>query len=246
VAQLADEIDAALRDGRRGERLREGFVVVLAGPPNAGKSSLLNALAQRDAAIVSPVPGTTRDAIEVACDLGGLPVTLVDTAGLRETLDPIEREGVARTRARLDDADAILWLDPLDDPFPPPANDTRYLHVRTKVDLAPDDGAAAKEGELRISARTGAGLTDLLDHLRRRAEDALGEGDALVTRERHRRALERTTDHLRRARAALSADATELAAEDVRLALRSLGEITGRVDVEAVLDRLFATFCIGK
>ncbi|KAA2237845.1 tRNA uridine-5-carboxymethylaminomethyl(34) synthesis GTPase MnmE [Salinarimonas soli] len=239
--RLAGEIEAVLRDSRRGERLREGFVVVLAGPPNAGKSSLLNALARRDAAIVSPVPGTTRDAIEVACDLGGLPVTFIDTAGLRETEDVVEREGIVRTRARLDQADAVLWLDPVDDPCPPPAGDPRYIHLRTKSDLSPAAGQ-----DLRLSARTGDGIPELLDLLSRRAGDALGTGDALVTRERHRRALERCAEALRRAVDALAVDQGELAAEDVRLALRALGEITGRVDVEAVLDRLFAAFCIGK
>jgi tRNA modification GTPase len=246
VARLADEIEAALRNGRRGERLREGFIVVLAGPPNAGKSSLLNALAQRDAAIVSPIPGTTRDAIEVALDLGGLPVTLIDTAGLRDTLDPVEHEGVLRTRARLEDADAILWLDPMDQPSPPPTGGARDIHLLTKADLVPDERFPEHGDGLRISVQTGLGLPELLDLLRARAEDALGEGDALVTRERHRRALERCDESLRRAILALGTEGTELAAEDVRLALRALGEITGRVDVEAVLDRLFATFCIGK
>ncbi len=238
LSEIAGEIAAALRDAGRGERLREGFVVVLAGPPNAGKSSLLNAIARRDAAIVSEIPGTTRDAIEVACDLGGLPVTLVDTAGLRETADPVERVGIARTRARIDDADAVLWLDPADAPAPP-ADGRPYIHVHTKSDL----GTAA--GGLRVSALTGEGLSELLDHLQSLAAQAMGEGDALVTRERHRRALERSGQAIERATAVIGEHA-ELAAEDVRLALRALGEITGRVDVEDVLDRLFSSFCIGK
>ncbi|HYF56871.1 MAG TPA: tRNA uridine-5-carboxymethylaminomethyl(34) synthesis GTPase MnmE [Salinarimonas sp.] len=238
---LAREIAAALRDGRRGERLREGFTVVLAGPPNAGKSSLLNAVARRDVAIVSAVPGTTRDAIEVACDLGGLPVTLVDTAGLRESDDAIEREGIARTRARVEAADLVLWLDPLDAPTPPPEDRRPYLHLRTKADLGPMEGPG-----LAISSTTGTGLDILLDEMQQRAAAALGEGDALVTRERHRTALIRTASALERVADALALGRSELAAEDVRLALRALGEITGRVDVEAVLDRIFAGFCIGK
>ena len=238
---LRDAIRATLADGRRGERLREGFCVVLAGAPNAGKSTLLNALAGRDAAIVSDIPGTTRDAIEVRCDLGGLPVVLVDTAGLRETADPVEAEGVARTRRRIETADLVLRLVPMDAPAPeaPGAG----LLVRTKSDLA---GREAGEGALAISARTGAGLDALLDAVQRAAEAALGQGDALVTRERHRDALSRAAAHLDRVAGALPGFPPELIAEDLRLAVRALGEVGGHVGVEEMLDRLFAGFCIGK
>jgi tRNA modification GTPase len=240
----AAQIDAALADAGRGERLRDGFTVVLAGPPNAGKSTLLNALAHRDVAIVSDVPGTTRDAIEVRCDLGGLPVTLVDTAGLREAAEAVEREGIARTRAHAAAADLVVWLVPPDGPAhnsAMPHDVAVGLRLGTKADL----GRAYPEAvDMAVSARTGEGIPDLLGELRARAETGLGHGDAVVTRERHRRALERAGEALGRVRPGRLE--TELVAEDVRLALRALGEITGRVEVEDVLDRLFATFCIGK
>ncbi|WP_029032904.1 tRNA uridine-5-carboxymethylaminomethyl(34) synthesis GTPase MnmE [Salinarimonas rosea] len=247
IAALAHEIAAALADAGRGERLREGYVVVLAGPPNAGKSTLMNALARRDVAIVSAVPGTTRDAIEVRLDLGGLPVTLIDTAGLRETQDAIEAEGVARTRARIAGADLLVWLDPVDAPAAPEAGGAPLLHVRAKSDLADDAPAADARGALALSATTGAGIADLLAAIEDRARGTVGDGgDAVVTRARHRIALERAREALDRAAATLAAGETELAAEDVRLAARAVGTIAGRVDVEDVLDALFGAFCIGK
>jgi tRNA modification GTPase len=241
LGDLRREIATTLADAHRGERLREGFVVVLAGPPNAGKSTLLNALAKRDVAIVSPLPGTTRDAIEVRCDLGGLPVTFVDTAGLRASVDPIEQAGMQRTRARLGTADLTLWL------VAPDAHDTApagaaVVTVATKADLS----CEAADAELPVSAVTGAGLEALLRRIEKEAQTVLGQGDSVVTRERHRAALTRADAALQRAAEALDAGQSELAAEDARLALRAIGEITGRVDVEHVLDRLFASFCIGK
>jgi tRNA modification GTPase len=241
LRRLAEEIGQSLADDRRGERLREGFMVVLAGPPNAGKSSLLNAFARRDVALVSAIPGTTRDAIEVRCDLGGLPVTFVDTAGLRESEDPIEQAGMARTRARLGAADLTLWLVAPDAAESPPDGAGPLLRVATKADLAAVEGA-----DVAISAVTGQGLSALLERIEREADAALGQGDAVITRERQRAALTRAHEALDRAGHALAESRTELAAEDARLALRGIGEITGRVDVEQVLDRLFATFCIGK
>ncbi|RZK86506.1 MAG: tRNA uridine-5-carboxymethylaminomethyl(34) synthesis GTPase MnmE, partial [Methylobacterium sp.] len=239
AARLRAAIAAALADGRRGERVREGFWVVLAGPPNAGKSTLLNALSRRDAAIVSPVPGTTRDAIEVRLDLGGLPVMLVDTAGLRETHDPVEAEGIRRTRRRMAEADLVLMLVPPVPKATEPAATGRVLRVRTKADLADGSG-----GGLAVSALTGQGMPALLDAIAAEAEAALGGGDALITRERHRDALERCVAHLDRLPAV--AAMPELVAEDLRLAVRALGEVGGHVGIEAVLDRLFSGFCIGK
>jgi tRNA modification GTPase len=225
-----------------GERLREGFVIVLAGSPNAGKSTLLNTLARRDVAIVSPVAGTTRDAIEVRCDLNGLPVTVVDTAGLRESEDPVEKEGVARARARAADADLVLWLLPPGEAPGIGPSDARVLRVGTKADLA-----RRSDTDVVISAVSGEGISDLLDRVAGIAESALGKGDALLTRERHRQALADAVASLSRALENLDGGLpTELAAEDVRLAVRAVGRITGRVDVEEVLDRLFSTFCIGK
>ena len=241
--RLLHDIRATLGDGRRGERLREGFVVVLAGPPNAGKSTLLNALSGRDVAIVSEIPGTTRDAIEVHCDLGGLPVVLVDTAGLRETSEAIEAEGIARTRRRMADADLVLQLSPIDRPEPLLASAAKTLRVRTKADLQP--ALLERSDGLSISAVTGDGLDALFDAIREAAESALGGEAALVTRERHRVALERACGHLARVVEG-HANAPELIAEDLRLAVRALGEIGGHVGVEEMLDRLFAGFCIGK
>ena len=236
-------VAGVLAGAARGERLRDGFTIVLAGAPNAGKSTLLNSLSRRDAAIVSPEPGTTRDAIEVRCDLDGLPVLLVDTAGLREGGDAVEREGMARSRSRVADADLVLWLVEPGGPVPAQDGGTRTLVVRTKADLrsVPPDPA-----QMLVSATTGMGVAALMAHVAAAARAGLGEGDdALVTRERHRVALARCADALRRVAAAPSA-ALELVAEDLRLALRALGEVAGRVGVEDVLDRLFAGFCIGK
>lgn len=241
--KLHGAIRAALADGHRGERLREGFCVVLAGAPNAGKSTLLNALSGRDAAIVSEIPGTTRDAIEVRCDLGGLPVVLVDTAGLRETEDRIEAEGVNRTRRRMQSADLILHLVPMGDrPDRQAVTGVPTLVVQTKADLA----AGVEPQGLAISAVTGAGLDALLDAIQAAAEASLGHGDALITRERHREALTRAAQHLERLITAPSGFPPELLAEDLRLAVRALGEVGGHVGVEEMLDRLFAGFCIGK
>ena len=246
AAALRQAIATALHDGRRGERLRDGFFVVLAGAPNAGKSTLLNALSRRDVAIVSDVPGTTRDAIEVRLDLGGLPVVLVDTAGLRDTAEPVEAEGIRRSRARIGAADLVLSLVPPDGVMPD-LSETRAqtLPVHTKADLFAGSPQAVPPGALAVSARTGAGMEALLDAIQGELEAGLGAGDALVTRARHRAALESCIGHLDRL---LASEGTlpELAAEDLRLAVRSLGEVGGHVGVEDVLDRLFSGFCIGK
>lgn len=239
---LLGEVDAALADAARGERVRDGLAVAIAGPPNAGKSTLLNALAGRDAAIVSHIPGTTRDILEVHLDLAGQAVTLIDTAGLRETDDEIEAEGIRRARARAAAADLVLWLSP--EGAPPPPDLPEAVRVITKADLAdagePGRPAAAA---LRLSARTGEGMDGLIAALTARAESLSGREPALVTRARQRRALETARAHLARA---ATAQAEELLAEDLRLAARALDALVGRVDVEDVLDALFRTFCIGK
>jgi tRNA modification GTPase len=240
LAGLASErIARILASGRAGERLREGFNVVIAGPPNAGKSTLMNAIARRDVSIVSALPGTTRDPIEIHLDLRGYPVNLVDTAGIRETDDPIEDEGIARARRRAAQADLTLWLT--EDESARPATPGTFLEVRTKIDLRDD-----APGALAVSAKTGQGVERLLNAIAERAEKQLsGEGLALITLARHRLAFEEALSHLHRLRDHPSA-APELMAEDLRLAARALERIAGRVDVEEVLGAIFSRLCIGK
>ena len=346
--ELETEIAAALADGGRGERLREGLVVAIAGPPNAGKSTLLNRLARREAAIVSPYAGTTRDVIEVHLDLAGWPVTLLDTAGIRETDDPVELEGVRRARDRAAAADLVLWVVDAGDtnaannaaakgaakgaaklgsvipghpaearqgeggrtrnpesyaaapgfrarPFGPSRNDedfSGFAHsspptwlVRNKIDLMKvprrsneleepsiykneiifdpnktlktmvkaeltprNESESANSGlEFSLSAATGEGFDALLDRLALEAGEFLGGAEsALVTRERHRHALEEVLAALRRARGGEVAGREDLLAEELRIAATALGRLTGRVDVEDILDVIFRDFCIGK
>jgi tRNA modification GTPase len=239
---LAREMAASLAEAPAAERLRDGFLVLLLGPPNSGKSTLLNALARRDVAIVSAIPGTTRDMIEVHLDIKGMPVTLVDTAGLRESADEIERLGVTRTKARIGEADLLLWLSEGGALEPPPeaAGAAELIRIATKADVV-----ATPPNRLAISARTGLGLEPLLDEIAQRAERRLGDGStALLTRERQRRLAEEAGASI-----AVSLEAgkpLELVADDLRAAGRSLGRIVGAVDVEEVLDAIFAQFCIGK
>ncbi|MEZ2410007.1 tRNA uridine-5-carboxymethylaminomethyl(34) synthesis GTPase MnmE [Bosea sp. RCC_152_1] len=241
AASVLGSLRRALGSFAMGERVREGFVVVLAGPPNAGKSSLLNALARRDVAIVSPVAGTTRDALEVRLDLDGLPVILIDTAGLRESLDPIEVEGVRRARALLERADLVLSLRGIDSEPYRTAEEVPQIPVATKADL----GGTVLPGERAISVKNGEGLPELLaaigEYLR-----GLGQGEpALLTRERHRIAVADAIAALERATKSVGAP-SELLAEDIRLAVMALERLVGRIGVEDVLDHLFAGFCIGK
>ena len=232
------EIEGHLRDGRRGELLREGLHVAIIGPPNAGKSSLLNALARRDVAIVSEIPGTTRDVIEVRLDLGGYPVILADTAGLRESADRIEQEGVRRARARAEAADVRLLV--LDATAPEIPDLSADITAWNKADLLADKSP----GRLWTSAKTGEGLDQLIQHLTAAAADRLDLGEApVLTRARHRAALEEAAQGIA---ASLETAEPELAAEHVRLALRSIGRITGRVDLDELLDVVFRDFCIGK
>lgn len=260
VAPLAAAIAAHLADDR-GEILREGFRVVLAGPPNVGKSSLLNALARREAAIVSEEAGTTRDAIAVHLDLKGLPVIVTDTAGLRETEALIEREGIRRTLAASRAADLVVWL--LDAslaaaPPPPPeiaGPPDRLLCVANKVDLG--RAAKAPEGALFVSAKTGEGIGPLAERLAEIAGSRLADGESpAITRARYREHLKVCMSALEAfmsgAKSVVQADMSggqadiELRAEDLRQATNALGRITGRVDVEEVLGEIFGRFCIGK
>lgn len=248
TVQLRDEILAALRRSAGAEKIREGFVAVILGPPNAGKSTLLNALAGREVAIVTAEPGTTRDLIEVPLDLGGLPVTLVDTAGLRElATSAVEREGIRRAQARAAGADLLIALgDGSGAGGQAAADPQRVLRVAAKADLL-DQAARARLGgqvDLIVSAWTGEGLDQLAAAIgeRIRARAALPEAP-VVTRERHRHALEACAAELDGAGRASEA---EVVSEHLRLAARSLERLAGRVDVEDVLGSIFAQFCIGK
>jgi tRNA modification GTPase len=253
VARLLAAIAHHLLD-RRGERLRDGFKVVIAGAPNAGKSSLLNALAKRDAAIVSEEAGTTRDAIEVHLDLGGVPVMLIDTAGLRAAEGKIEAEGIRRALARAGDADLVLWVvDATAPQWHAPLGiglgksgeaDAAAVTVLNKIDLAP--GAGAGTDCLKLSAKTGEGIEHLVDALAEKTALAAeqGAGAPLLTRTRHRVELEGARAALERyGDAALG---PEFKAEELRIAARHLGRLTGLIDVEEVLGAIFAEFCIGK
>jgi tRNA modification GTPase len=247
VRQLSEEMLASLRHARSGERLRDGLRVVIAGAPNAGKSTLLNALARREVAIVSEYPGTTRDALEVHLDLGGFPIVATDTAGLRESEDPIEQIGVERALARATEADLVLWLMEPNSPKSPPAS-LRGLAdlwmIATKCDMKSRTTAGVK---LAVSALTGAGLERLEQELERFARDRLeigGEVPAL-TRERHRQALAAAVEALDRIQAEPDLPC-EVVAEEIRVALHAVGRIAGRVDVEDVLGEVFGRFCIGK
>jgi tRNA modification GTPase len=245
LVAIAAEVRHHLQDGRRGEILREGLHVAIVGAPNAGKSSLLNALAQRDVAIVSDTPGTTRDVIEVRLDLGGYPVILADTAGLRAAGDAIEEEGVRRARARAIAADIRLLI--LDSALPEPQEglDSRVVEGAQIIVWNKADIAVGRRRGINISAKTGEGLGALIDALAAAARDhTAGEGPAL-TRARHRQALERA--HTAIASALKAPDGSpELAAESVRVALVEIGRITGRVDLDELLDVVFRDFCIGK
>ena len=289
---LRASIAAHLADGHRGERLRNGLTIAVVGAPNAGKSSLVNSLARRDVAIVSPEAGTTRDAIEVHLDLGGYPVILVDTAGLRETGGLVEAEGIARARARAGAADLVLALFAAD--AGPDAEtlallDERAVVVRSKADLVPSyapplagevgsqvqvgggnaaispalqsrrrhpppggqsavdlplKGGGDELGAFEISVKSNAGIDTLLQTLANRVATLLADhGPPPPTRARHREALTRCLAALD---AAGTAPLPELAAEELRRAADELGRITGRIDIEDMLDAIFRDFCIGK
>ncbi|TPL35262.1 tRNA uridine-5-carboxymethylaminomethyl(34) synthesis GTPase MnmE [Mesorhizobium sp. B2-4-6] len=243
VSAIIGEIDRHVEGFKAAEIIRDGFEVVILGAPNAGKSSLFNALARRDAAIVTDEPGTTRDLLEVAMDLDGLKVRIVDTAGLRDAAGTVESIGIERARARAGETDLILLLEDMADPVPvgDVASGAPLLRVGTKSDIA---GVGAGAYDLAISSRNGAGLGALLDEIRNRAAKAAGAaGEVLPSRLRHVELLKETTGFLR---AALAGHSQELRAEELRLAADRLGRIIGAVDVEDLLDVIFSQFCIGK
>lgn len=242
--EIIEEIQSHMQDAGRGESLREGLRLTILGPPNAGKSSLINQLARRDVAIVSDIPGTTRDVVEARLDLGGYLLQVADTAGVRQTTDVIEAEGVRRALSHASGGMTLLLLDgsiansrqglPADLPEPD-------LTVWNKSDLG-----GRREG-ICISLKTGEGVLELLDLLHQMVQQKLESKDGVpaLTRSRHRHALKDALDHLRHGRTS-PVDRPELLAEDLRLAMRAIGRITGQVDVEELLDVVFRDFCIGK
>jgi tRNA modification GTPase len=259
IRTLRDEIEEVLAAQGKSERLRDGLVVAIAGPPNVGKSTLLNALARREVAIVSPHAGTTRDVIEIQLDLDGYPVTMIDTAGIRETDDPVEQEGVRRARSRAADADLVLWLvDAPHDGRPEPGA-APYWRVRNKIDLdavradavdgsvpARNRGQGAGDADFAISASRGDGIPQLIAALVGFAGKALGsDSGGLIGRVRQRKLLQETAFSLQRS-IDVAVEGEELVAEELRMAAQSLGRLLGRVDVEDILDVIFREFCIGK
>src|ERR1700682_5786538 len=272
IKTLLGEIQQVLAAQGHSERLREGLVVAIAGPPNVGKSTLMNQLARREVAIVSPHAGTTRDVIEVQLDLDGYPVTVIDTAGIRETADPVEQEGVGgrRARARAAEADLVLWLvdahgeKKLEKSLEQGAAPAWVVRNKIDLDAVEKDAASLKidavnfgqpGGALRqaqrhtdfeISASRGDGILQLIAALIAFAQNYFGAGEGgLISRERQRKLLQETAVSLQRSLSAIQ-EGEELAAEDLRIAARSLGRLLGRVDVEDVLDVIFREFCIGK
>jgi|CXWL01.1.fsa_nt_gi tRNA modification GTPase len=276
LAALSADMGRHLDDAHRGERVRDGYRIAIIGPPNAGKSSLLNALARREAAIVSDLPGTTRDVVEVRLVLGGFPVWIADTAGLREAADAIEAEGVRRALERAEEADLRLGLVEAGQAIPSDllsAIRPEDLLLRSKADLhrspdaegdpgpideegsepvepgpamGPGSPASPPSGERWVSVLTGEGLDGLERELAYRVSEALGREEApALTRARHRRLVENARAAITRAIPALTLG-PELAAEDARAAAAALGRLTGRIDVEDLLDEIFSSFCIGK
>jgi tRNA modification GTPase len=252
IKTLLGEIKDVLAASGRGERLRDGLVVAIAGPPNVGKSTLMNQLARREVAIVSPHAGTTRDVIEVQLDLDGYPVTVVDTAGIRETDDPVEQEGVRRARGRAAEADLVLWLADVESEKIAHEGVAPVWLVRNKIDLSTAEmgamtlGRLAEAGEFRISARRGDGVAELVAAMIAFAQEYFAANESgLISRERQRKLLQETAESLQRSLDMIDRG-EELAAEDLRRAAYSLGRLLGRVDVEDILDVIFRDFCIGK
>jgi tRNA modification GTPase len=254
IKALLHEIEETLAARGRSERLRDGLTVAISGPPNVGKSTLINLLARREVAIVSPHAGTTRDLIEVQLDLDGYPVTVIDTAGIRDTEDPVEQEGVRRARSRAAESDLVLWVTDSENEQGEEVETSAAATwmVRNKIDLGPAGGEGAttiqsgQGGTFQISAARGVGISELVAALAAFAREYFGTGeDGLIGRERQRRLLLDAANGLRRC-LAIAGRGDELVAEELRVASQALGRLLGRIDVEDILDKIFREFCIGK
>ncbi len=246
ISRLESELKHALEAGNVTERIRDGFRIAILGKPNAGKSTLLNQLAGRDAAIVTDIPGTTRDIVEVRLVLGGHLVWVSDTAGLRETDDLVEAEGVRRARKAAKDADLRIWLYDLRDSFESDDVQPGDLVIANKSDLVNQPNVSRET--LLMSAKLGEGVSEIEAAIIGRIEALTGQvSSPMITRARHRQGIERSLSHLEAARSHLEhGTGAEFTSEEVRLASRELGTLTGHVDPDTVLGAVFSSFCIGK
>ena len=249
LEQLGADIATLLEQAQAGERLHAGATLAIAGPPNVGKSSLINALAQSDIAIVTAAPGTTRDPVATDIEIAGMPVHVVDTAGVRETEDAIEREGIERTRRTLEQADLVVWMNDVTQPKQVPPEEVegaRCIRAHNKIDLTAQESEVL-EDQVYLSVKTASGLPALIERIRTRLLGSEQASTPFLARRRHRLALQRTQEHVQAAvRGLREARGLELAGEDLRLAQQALGEITGEFGSEDLLGRIFSEFCIGK
>lgn len=252
VFKLVKAIDEHLQNSGHGERLREGFRVVIAGPANAGKSSLLNALTKRNAVIVSDIAGTTRDAVDVNYDIGGYPVIFTDTAGIRESDDVIEQQGVAIAKEKIKNADIVLALFDAAKDSPEifseikKESENKMLYIANKIDTLSDEQCflLKEKGCILISAKHQQGLDQLIEKIAETIKNSFTSSSSLlITRQRYREALRECSENLKNFNFEKE---IELTAEDIRLAARALGKITGRFEVDEILDKIFGSFCIGK
>ena len=243
IKTLIKELDIHLNDSNKGERLRDGFHIIIAGAPNTGKSSLLNHLSNRDIAIVSSQAGTTRDSIDAYLNIGGFPVVITDTAGIRKARSSIEDKGIERAISKISDADLVLWLmdsgKQTNKPAPENIRD-RVIEVWTKNDIS-----IHKNKEISISTKKNTGITQLIDIIEKKVENGCRTTGNYITKSRHRDAIEKVRYYLNSSLNHKKND-IELISEDLRSAINSLGKITGNIDVEELLDVIFTDFCIGK